>query len=111
MFRTGKDFIEGMESVHNNLTLLKAEARVSSSHDQLKLLGWNVAPEDLKQIPVNIEIKTFSNSFEVKSIFQEHWLSYQEPEASLHYLLALVYIAFTFFSLTGNGLVIYVFTA
>lgn len=79
-----------MEFFHNNLSA-KAEARVSSGHEQ-RLLGWNVAPEDLKQIP-------------------EHWLSYQEPEASLHYLLGLLYIAFTLFALTGNGLVIWVFTA
>lgn len=78
-----------MDIVRNNLTLV-AQARVAP--EQMRLLGWNVAPEDLKQIP-------------------EHWLSYQEPEASLHYLLALLYIAFTFFSLTGNGLVIWVFTA
>jgi r-opsin len=56
------------------------------------MLGWNVPPEDLKQIP-------------------EHWLSFEEPEASLHYLLGLLYIAFTFCSLTGNGLVIWVFSA
>jgi r-opsin len=79
-----------MEVLRNNLSIV-AEARVSSGQDSLKLLGWNVAPEDLKQIP-------------------EHWLSYQEPEASLHYLLALLYIAFTFFSLTGNGLVIWIFS-
>jgi r-opsin len=75
----------------NNMTTVKAEARVAASHE-MRLLGWNVAPEDLKQIP-------------------EHWLSFQEPEASLHYLLALLYIAFTIFSLVGNGLVIWVFTA
>ena len=56
------------------------------------MLAWNVPPEDLKQIP-------------------EHWLGYEEPEASLHYLLGLLYIAFTVCSLTGNGLVIWVFTA
>jgi r-opsin len=77
-----------MEFLRSNLT--KAEARVSPN--DMRLLGWNVAPEDLKQIP-------------------EHWLSFQEPEASLHYLLALLYIAFTVFALTGNGLVIWVFTA
>lgn len=44
----------------------------------MRLLGWNVAAEDLVQIP-------------------EHWLTYEEPEASMHYLLALLYIAFTFF--------------
>jgi r-opsin len=77
---------------YSNLSsIIRAEARVSSNHDK-HLLGWNVDPEDLKQIP-------------------EHWLSFHEPEASLHYLLALLYIAFTVFALTGNGLVIWVFTA
>lgn len=76
-------------ALFNNLTL-RAEARVAPN--ELKLLGWNVDPEDIKHIP-------------------EHWLSFQEPEASLHYLLALLYIAFTVFALTGNGLVIWVFSA
>lgn len=49
-----------------------------SSDPTMRLLGWNVAAEDLVQIP-------------------EHWLTYEEPEASMHYLLALLYIAFTFF--------------
>jgi hypothetical protein len=64
---------------------------VTNSGSSVKLLGWNVPAEDLKQIP-------------------EHWLGYEEPEASLHYLLGLIYIAFTVFSLTGNGLVIWVFS-
>lgn len=55
------------------------------------MLGWNVHADELKQIP-------------------EHWLSYEEPEASLHYLLGILYIAFTVFSLVGNGLVIWVFS-
>ncbi|XP_070490337.1 opsin, ultraviolet-sensitive-like [Chironomus tepperi] len=76
----------------SNLSLPIAEARIGGGDHTPKMLGWNVAPEDLKQIP-------------------EHWLSYEEPEASLHYLLGLLYIAFTFCSLTGNGLVIWVFTA
>lgn len=74
----------------SNITI-QAEARVSANQE-IRLLGWNVPPEDLKHIP-------------------EHWLSFEEPEASLHYLLALLYIAFTVFALTGNGLVIWVFTA
>lgn len=77
-------------SFYSNLSVAKAEARVSPNQEA-KLLGWNVAPEDLIQIP-------------------EHWLNYHEPEASLNYLLGLLYIAFTFFALTGNGLVIWVFT-
>lgn len=56
------------------------------------LLGWNVPPEELSTIP-------------------EHWLSYPEPPASLHYLLGTLYIAFTVVALIGNGLVLWVFTS
>jgi r-opsin len=56
------------------------------------MLGWNVPPDQLKHIPA-------------------HWLSYPEPEASIHYLLGLLYLAFTILSLTGNGLVIWVFSS
>lgn len=48
---------ERMEGFKNNLSLVRAEARVAGQHEQLKLLGWNVAPEDLVQIPVNIKVK------------------------------------------------------
>lgn len=55
-----------------------------------RLLGWNVPPEELVHIP-------------------EHWLVYPEPNPSLHYLLALLYVLFTFIALLGNGLVIWIF--
>jgi r-opsin len=73
-----------------NLSMARAEARIAAS--EIRLLGWNVPPEELIHIP-------------------EHWLTHQEPEASLHYLLALLYITFTAFSIVGNGLVIWVFSA
>ncbi|KAK0181981.1 hypothetical protein PV327_000156 [Microctonus hyperodae] len=57
-----------------------------------RLLGWDVPNEELIHIPV-------------------HWLTYPEPNPSLHYLLALVYILFTFIALLGNGLVIWIFCA
>ncbi|XP_006624058.1 opsin, ultraviolet-sensitive [Apis laboriosa] len=57
-----------------------------------RLLGWNVPAEELVHIP-------------------EHWLVYPEPNPSLHYLLALLYILFTFLALLGNGLVIWIFCA
>lgn len=79
-----------MEYFRSNFSMAQAEARVAAN-PELRLLGWNVPPEDLKHIP-------------------EHWLSFQEPEASLHYLLGILYIAFMVFALTGNGLVIWVFT-
>uniref|UniRef100_A0A336MFJ1 CSON000938 protein n=1 Tax=Culicoides sonorensis TaxID=179676 RepID=A0A336MFJ1_CULSO len=56
------------------------------------MLGWNVPPEELPHIP-------------------QHWLAYPEPEASLNYLLGLLYIFFMIFSLIGNGLVIWVFSS
>ncbi|KAH0568131.1 opsin, ultraviolet-sensitive [Cotesia glomerata] len=57
-----------------------------------RLLGWNVPAEELVHIP-------------------EHWLVYPEPNPSLHYLLALLYILFTFIALLGNGLVLWIFCA
>ncbi|XP_003699784.2 ultraviolet-sensitive opsin [Megachile rotundata] len=57
-----------------------------------RMLGWNVPPEEIIHIP-------------------EHWLVYPEPNPSLHYLLALLYILFTFLALLGNGLVIWIFCA
>ncbi|KAF4525364.1 Short Wavelength Sensitive Opsin Ultraviolet [Ephemera danica] len=56
------------------------------------MLGSNVAAHEIHHIP-------------------EHWFSYPEPDASLHYLLGLIYIFLTFFALTGNGLVIWVFSS
>lgn len=78
------------EHLNDNYTaVLRPEARLSA---ETRYLGWNVAPDDLSHIP-------------------EHWLKYPEPEASLHYLLGLLYIAFTIFALVGNGLVIWVFSS
>ncbi|XP_015608081.1 opsin, ultraviolet-sensitive [Cephus cinctus] len=57
-----------------------------------RLLGWNVPAEELVHIP-------------------EHWLVYPEPNPSLHYLLGLLYVLFTFIALLGNGLVIWIFCA
>lgn len=79
-----------LEHLSDNFTaMLRPEARLSA---ETRYLGWNVAPEDLPHIP-------------------EHWLKYPEPEASLHFLLGLLYIAFTVFALVGNGLVIWVFSS
>nr|WCQ76398.1 ultraviolet sensitive opsin 2 [Heterocerus fenestratus] len=57
-----------------------------------RLLAWNVPPSELVHIP-------------------EHWLTYPEPEASMHYLLGLVYIGFFIMSVVGNGLVLWVFSS
>ncbi|XP_055910017.1 opsin Rh3 isoform X1 [Eupeodes corollae] len=72
---------------NRNLSYFRPEARTVS---ELRYIGWNVPPDDLQYIP-------------------EHWLKHTEPEKSMHYLLALVYTLFTVASLTGNGLVIWVF--
>lgn len=56
------------------------------------MLAWNVPPSELIHIP-------------------EHWLKYPEPAASVHYLLAIVYIGFFVASLVGNGLVMWVFSS
>nr|BAQ54879.1 opsin, ultraviolet sensitive type [Anax parthenope] len=70
----------------SNLTVFRPEYRVSG-----KFLGWNVPPEELHHIP-------------------EHWLSYPEPEPFMHYLLGLLYICFMLIALSGNGIVIWIFT-
>lgn len=80
---------DSIYDVNANLSVFRPEARLSS---EVRLLGWNLPKEELIHIP-------------------EHWLSYPEPEASLNYLLGLLYIFFTFIALTGNGLVIWVFSA
>lgn len=56
-----------------------------------RMLGWNVKPEDLHQIP-------------------EHWFKYPEPDPLQNYMLGLLYVLFTFVSLFGNGLVIWIFS-
>ncbi|XP_055910019.1 opsin Rh3 isoform X3 [Eupeodes corollae] len=72
---------------NRNLSYFRPEARTSS---ELRLIGWNVPPEELQHIP-------------------DHWLKYTEPPESLNYLLGLLYIFFFLMASTGNGLVIYVF--
>nr|QWV42690.1 ultraviolet sensitive opsin [Scraptia sp. CRS 2021] len=68
------------------------QSRLVESIDGVRhKLGWNVPPEELIHIP-------------------QHWLSYQEPEASLHFLLGLLYIGFFFMATIGNGLVIWIFS-
>nr|QWV42625.1 ultraviolet sensitive opsin [Anthrenus lepidus] len=56
-----------------------------------RLLAWNVPPSELIHIP-------------------EHWLNYPEPEASMHFLLGLIYIAFFLMAILGNGLVLWIFS-
>nr|QWV42702.1 ultraviolet sensitive opsin 2 [Calopteron sp. CRS 2021] len=76
----------------SNLTMFPNAGKYDqfSSLEQ-HLLAWNVPPSELIHIP-------------------SHWLSYPEPEASIHILLGLLYIAFFLMSMLGNGLVIWIFT-
>ncbi|XP_055300002.1 opsin, ultraviolet-sensitive-like [Sitodiplosis mosellana] len=76
--------------LNENLTAIRPEARVGEP--AVKLLGWNVPPDQLSTIP-------------------EHWLSQPEPNASVHYLLGTLYIAFFFVAIIGNGLVLWIFTS
>nr|APY20504.1 ultraviolet sensitive opsin [Lagria hirta] len=75
-----------------NITAPLAQARIleSMSHSRQNL-AWNVPKEDLIHIP-------------------EHWFMYPEPEASMHFLLALIYIGFFVMAVLGNGLVIWIFS-
>lgn len=75
---------------YNESVAIFAPQRLRMGEEQ-KMNGWNLAPEDIPHIP-------------------PHWLSFPAPEASLHYLLAVIYLFFTFFSLAGNGIVIWVFS-
>nr|APY20617.1 ultraviolet sensitive opsin 2 [Lepicerus sp. CRS-2017] len=76
-----------------NFSLPVPQARIAGSIAAGQhLLGWNVPPSELVHIP-------------------EHWLIYPEPEASVHYLLGIVYFGFFIASVVGNGLVIWIFTA
>ncbi|XP_044736045.1 opsin, ultraviolet-sensitive-like [Chrysoperla carnea] len=79
-----------MDRTWATLNLTKPSAL--RAEEELHLLGWNVPPEELIHIP-------------------EHWLTYQEPPASVNYLLGLLYIFFFFASIIGNGLVIWIFSS
>ncbi|CAH0381522.1 unnamed protein product [Bemisia tabaci] len=69
----------------------QALARMDQQSTGPRMLGWNVKPEDLHQIP-------------------EHWFKYPEPDPLQNYMLGLLYVLFTFVSLFGNGLVIWIFS-
>lgn len=78
--------------VIRNLSALRPEARVGGGPEEVHLLGWNVPAHELHTIP-------------------DHWLTQYEPQASMHYLLGMLYVAFTIVALIGNGLVIWVFSS
>nr|QWV42708.1 ultraviolet sensitive opsin 2 [Lygistopterus sanguineus] len=75
-----------------NSTFYPSAASLSQIlQSEQRMLAWNVPPSELIHIP-------------------SHWLVYPEPEASIHLLLGLLYIAFFLMSMLGNGLVIWIFT-
>nr|QWV42666.1 ultraviolet sensitive opsin [Macratria sp. CRS 2021] len=79
-------------SSHNWTTNELFEASVLELLDGTQhKLGWNVPPEELVHIP-------------------QHWLVYMEPEESMHFMLALLYIGFCCMATLGNGLVIWIFS-
>nr|ALB48845.1 UV opsin [Photinus ardens] len=77
--------------VHNASVIAAAQINSNVVETGVRLLGWNVPPSELIHIPV-------------------HWLSYPEPEASIHYLLGLLYIFMLTMGIVGNGLVIWIFS-
>nr|APY20670.1 ultraviolet sensitive opsin [Stylops melittae] len=78
--------------MHFNWTIIDVVSPLArTSESEHKLIGWNLSPEELEHIP-------------------EHWLSFPEPEASIHYLLGLIYIGFFLAAIFGNGLVLWIFS-
>nr|QWV42686.1 ultraviolet sensitive opsin 2 [Porrostoma sp. CRS 2021] len=81
-----------MTMVRSNFTYFPSAAQqIQILSTNRHMIGWNVPPSELVHIPV-------------------HWLAYPEPEASIHLLLGLLYIAFFLMSTLGNGLVFWIFT-
>ncbi|KAK5641331.1 hypothetical protein RI129_009878 [Pyrocoelia pectoralis] len=77
--------------VHNATIIAAAQIKDDLADTVVHLLGWNVPPAELIHIP-------------------EHWFSYPEPEASIHYLLGLLYVFMLTMGIVGNGLVIWIFS-
>ncbi|XP_022919991.2 leukocyte receptor cluster member 8 homolog isoform X2 [Onthophagus taurus] len=75
-----------------NSSNIVALPRVEMELGTRKTIGWDLPPESLAYVPIQ-------------------WLKYPEPESSIHYLLAIIYIMFFVMSITGNGLVLWIFTA
>ncbi|XP_038216351.1 opsin-3-like [Zerene cesonia] len=62
------------------------------SHEiQKHMLGWNIPAEH-------------------QHLVHEHWRQFPDVDKSSHYLLALIYTILTISSVTGNGLVIWIFS-
>nr|ALH22346.1 UV-sensitive opsin [Phausis reticulata]APY20646.1 ultraviolet sensitive opsin [Phausis reticulata] len=77
--------------LHNASINAAAQTQDGTLDSPVHLLGWNVPLSELHHIP-------------------EHWLVYPEPEASIHYLLGLVYVFLLVSGIIGNGLVLWIFS-
>ncbi|XP_038216352.1 opsin-3-like [Zerene cesonia] len=64
--------------------------KMVSAEIQEGMLGWNIPPEH-------------------QDLVHEHWRQFPAVDKSSHYLLALIYAILMIFSVTGNGLVIWIF--
>ncbi|XP_065333559.1 opsin, ultraviolet-sensitive-like [Cloeon dipterum] len=60
------------------------------SSEPARTLVWNVPADKLHEIP-------------------DHWFKYPAVDSLVHFILAIVYILFMIFALTGNGMVIWIF--
>ncbi|KAK7063127.1 Melanopsin [Halocaridina rubra] len=65
---------------------------VADSRYEVRMLGWNTPPEYMDYV-------------------SPHWKSFEAPNPFLHYMLGVFYIFFMFAALTGNGVVIWVFSS
>nr|QWV42646.1 ultraviolet sensitive opsin 2 [Anthocomus equestris] len=90
------NLLKTTRNVSSRFNIISPQARLLQSSEEIggsgpHLLGWDLSPEDLIHIP-------------------EHWLIYEEPAASMHYLLGLLYIGIYLIGTIGNGLVIWIFS-
>ncbi|KAK4322019.1 hypothetical protein Pmani_007221 [Petrolisthes manimaculis] len=46
----------------------------------------------------------------MKHMIHQHWYNFPPVNPMWHYLLGVIYIFLGFFSVTGNGLVVYLYT-
>ncbi|XP_064091417.1 compound eye opsin BCRH2-like [Macrobrachium nipponense] len=58
--------------------------------------------------PENVKIVDFVPEH-MKHMIHQHWYSFPPVNPMWHYLLGVIYVLLGFFSITGNGLVVYLF--
>ncbi|XP_066982462.1 opsin, ultraviolet-sensitive-like [Macrobrachium rosenbergii] len=68
------------------------EGVMANSRYEMKMLGWNTPPEYMDYV-------------------SPHWKTFEAPNPFLHYMLGVFYICFMFAALSGNGVVIWVFSS